>query len=199
MYPEHNQLDPNNPNCEESSAYPANPDSEYGWEKLFSERLFLSFNRNYNLDVRIARFHNIFGPYGVYNGGKEKAPAAICRKIAEVLDGGEIEIWGDGKQTRSFLYIDECIEGILKLMESDFVGPVNIGSDEMVTINELVNYVIDISGKQVYIKHIDGPTGVRGRNSDNNLIKEKLNWSPTQPLYDGLIKTYNWINKEIKK
>jgi nucleoside-diphosphate-sugar epimerase len=199
MYPEHNQLDPNNPNCEESSAYPANPDSEYGWEKLFSERMFLSFNRNYNLDVRIARFHNIFGPYGVYKGGKEKSPAAICRKVAEVLNGGEIEVWGDGKQTRSFLYIDECIEGILKLMESDFVGPVNIGSDEMVTINDLVKYVIDISSKEVYVKHIDGPTGVRGRNSDNTLIKEKLNWSPKQPLYDGLIKTYNWINKEIIK
>jgi nucleoside-diphosphate-sugar epimerase len=199
MYPEHNQLDPNNPNCEESSAYPANPDSEYGWEKLFSERMFLSFNRNYNLDVRIARFHNIFGPYGVYKGGKEKSPAAICRKVAEVLNGGEIEVWGDGKQTRSFLYIDECIEGILKLMESNFVGPVNIGSDEMVTINDLVKYVIDISGKEVYIKHVDGPTGVRGRNSDNNLIKEKLNWSPKQPLYDGLIKTYEWINKEINK
>ena len=199
MYPEHNQLDPNNPNCEESSAYPANPDSEYGWEKLFSERMFLSFNRNYNLDVRIARFHNIFGPYGVYKGGKEKSPAAICRKVAEVLNGGEIEVWGDGKQTRSFLYIDECIEGILKLMESDFVGPVNIGSDEMVTINDLVKYVIDISGKEVYVKHVDGPTGVRGRNSDNTLIKEKLNWSPKQPLYDGLIKTYNWINKEIIK
>jgi nucleoside-diphosphate-sugar epimerase len=199
MYPEHNQLDPNNPNCEESSAYPANPDSEYGWEKLFSERMFLAFSRNYNLNVRIARFHNIFGPYGVYIGGKEKAPAAICRKVAEVLDGGEIEVWGDGKQTRSFLYIDECIEGILKLMESDFIGPVNIGSDEMITINDLVKYVIDISGKEVYIKHIEGPTGVRGRNSDNTLIKEKLNWSPTQPLYDGLIKTYEWINKEIKK
>jgi nucleoside-diphosphate-sugar epimerase len=198
MYPEHNQLDPNNPNCEESSAYPANPDSEYGWEKLFSERLFLAFNRNYNLDVRIARFHNIFGPYGTYKGGKEKAPAAISRKVAEVLDGGEIEVWGDGNQTRSFLYIDECIDGILKLMDSNFKGPVNIGSDEMVTINDLVNYIIDISGKQVSIKHIDGPTGVRGRNSDNTLIKEKLNWSPTQPLYNGLIKTYEWINKEIK-
>jgi nucleoside-diphosphate-sugar epimerase len=197
MYPEHNQLDPENPNCEESSAYPANPDSEYGWEKLFSERMFLAFNRNYNLDVRIARFHNIFGPYGTYMGGKEKAPAAICRKVAEVLDGGEIEIWGDGKQTRSFLYVDECVEGILKLMESDFTGPVNIGSDEMVTINQLVKYVIDISGKEVYVKHIDGPTGVRGRNSDNNLIKEKLNWSPTQPLYDGLIKTYEWVSKKI--
>jgi GDP-D-mannose 3', 5'-epimerase len=199
MYPEHNQLDPNNPNCEESSAYPANPDSEYGWEKLFSERMFLAFNRNYKLDVRIARFHNIFGPYGTYKGGKEKAPAAICRKVSEVLDGGEIEVWGDGNQTRSFLYVDECIEGVLRLMESDFTGPVNIGSDEMVSINDLVNYVIDISGKMVNVKHIDGPTGVRGRNSDNNLIKEKLNWSPKQPLYEGLIKTYEWINKEINK
>jgi nucleoside-diphosphate-sugar epimerase len=199
MYPEHNQLDVNNPNCEESSAYPANPDSEYGWEKLFSERMFLAFNRNYKLNVRIARFHNIFGPYGTYKDGKEKAPAAICRKVSEVLDGGEIEIWGDGNQTRSFLYIDECVEGVLKLMGSDFTGPVNIGSDEMVTINDLVNYVIDISGKMVHIKHIDGPTGVRGRNSDNNLIREKLNWSPKQPLYEGLIKTYEWINKDINK
>ena len=199
MYPEHNQLDPSNPNCEESSAYPANPDSEYGWEKLFSERMFLAFHRNYNLDIRIARFHNIFGPYGTYKDGKEKAPAAICRKVAECLDGGEIEVWGDGEQTRSFLYIDECIEGVLKLMESDFIGPVNIGSDEMVTINDMVNSVIDISGKTVHVKHVDGPTGVRGRNSDNTLIKEKLNWSPKQPLYDGLIKTFNWINKEIIK
>jgi nucleoside-diphosphate-sugar epimerase len=199
MYPKHNQLDSSNPNCEESSAYPANPDSEYGWEKLFSERMFLAFHRNYNLDIRIARFHNIFGPYGTYKDGKEKAPAAICRKVAECLDGGEIEVWGDGEQTRSFLYIDECIEGVLKLMESDFIGPVNIGSDEMISINDLVNYVIDISGKMVNIKHIDGPTGVRGRNSNNTLIKEKLNWSPKQPLYDGLIKTFNWINKEIIK
>lgn len=199
MYPEHNQLDPDNPNCEESSAYPANPDSEYGWEKLFSERLYLAYNRNYGVDVKIARFHNIFGPYGTYIGGKEKAPAAICRKVSEVLEGGEIEIWGDGKQTRSFLYIDECVDGVLRLMESDFTGPVNIGSDEMVTINELVDYVTDISGKNVHIKHISGPTGVRGRNSDNNLIKEKLNWSPTQPLYSGLIKTYEWIDSKIKK
>ena len=199
IYPEHNQLDPTNPNCVESSAYPANPDSEYGWEKLFSERLYLAYNRNYGIDVRIARFHNIFGPYGTYKGGKEKAPAAICRKVSEVLDGGEIEVWGDGNQTRSFLYIDECVEGVLRLMESDFMGPVNIGSDEMISINDLVNYVIDISGKMVNIKHIDGPTGVRGRNSDNTLIKEKLNWSPKQPLYDGLIKTFNWINKEIIK
>ena len=198
MYPEHNQLDPNNPNCEESSAYPANPDSEYGWEKLFSERLYLAYNRNYGIDVRIARFHNIFGPYGTYKGGKEKAPAAISRKISEVLDGGEIEVWGDGEQTRSFLYIDECLEGVIRLMDSNFTGPVNIGSDEMVTINQLVRYVTDISGKEVYVKHIDGPTGVRGRNSDNKLINEKLGWQPTQPLYDGLIKTYEWINKQLK-
>jgi GDP-D-mannose 3',5'-epimerase len=198
MYPEHNQLDPNNPNCEESSAYPANPDSEYGWEKLFSERLYLAYNRNYGIDVRIARFHNIFGPYGTYKGGKEKAPAAISRKISEVLDGGEIEVWGDGEQTRSFLYIDECLEGVIRLMDSNFTGPVNIGSDEMVTINQLVRYVTDISGKEVYVKHIDGPTGVRGRNSDNKLIQEKLGWQPTQPLYDGLIKTYEWINKRPK-
>lgn len=199
MYPEHNQLDTNNPNCEESSAYPANPDSEYGWEKLFSERLFLAYKRNYGIDVKIARFHNIFGPYGTYKGGKEKSPAAMCRKISEVLDGGEIEVWGDGEQTRSFLYIDECLDGVIRLMESNFSGPVNIGSEEMVSINQLVQYVTDISGKEVHVKHIDGPTGVRGRNSDNKLIREKLNWEPTQPLYVGLTKTYEWINGEIKK
>ena len=196
IYPEHNQLDPNNPNCEESSAYPANPDSEYGWEKLFSERLYMSYHKNYGIDVKIARFHNIFGPYGVYKDGKEKAPAAICRKVSESLDGSEIEIWGDGKQTRSFLFIDECIEGVLRLMESNFNGPVNIGSEEMISINDLAKLVINISGKSLTIKNIDGPTGVRGRNSDNKLIKEKLNWSPTQPLYDGLIKTFEWINKQ---
>ena len=199
MYPEHNQLDPENPNCEESSAYPANPDSEYGWEKLFSERLYLAYNRNYGLDVKIARFHNIFGPYGTYKGGKEKAPAAMCRKVAECLDGGEIEVWGDGQQTRSFLYIDECIDGILRLMDSDFKGPVNIGSEEMLSINQLAQNVIDISGKEIYIKNIEGPTGVRGRNSDNKLIREKLGWEPSKPLYDGLIKTYDWINEQIKK
>jgi nucleoside-diphosphate-sugar epimerase len=199
MYPEHNQLDPENPNCEESSAYPANPDSEYGWEKLFSERLYLAYNRNYGLDVKIARFHNIFGPYGTYKGGKEKAPAAMCRKVAECLDGGEIEVWGDGQQTRSFLYIDECIDGILRLMDSDFKGPVNIGSEEILSINQLAKNVIDISGKEIYIKNIEGPTGVRGRNSDNKLIREKLGWEPTKPLYDGLIKTYDWINEQIKK
>jgi len=199
IYPEHNQLDPDNPNCEESSAYPANPDSEYGWEKLFSERLYLAYNRNYGLDVRIARFHNIFGPYGTYKGGKEKAPAAICRKVAETLYGGNIEVWGDGNQTRSFLYIDECLDGISKLMESDFIGPVNIGSDEMITINVLTQYIIEISHKMLNIHNISGPTGVRGRNSDNTLIKEKLNWEPSEPLFDGLIKTYNWITEQIKK
>jgi len=199
MYPEHNQLDPNNPNCEESSAYPANPDSEYGWEKLFSERLYLAFARNYGLEVRIARFHNIFGPYGTYKDGKEKAPAAMCRKVVEMLEGGEIEVWGDGLQTRSFLYIDECVEGVLRLMRSDFEGPVNIGSEEMVTINELAQYAIDISGKNITIKNIDGPTGVRGRNSDNDLIQEKLGWSPNYPLYNGLTETFNWINKQVNK
>jgi len=199
MYPEHNQLDPNNPNCEESSAYPANPDSEYGWEKLFSERLYLAFARNYGLTVRIARFHNIFGPYGTYKGGKEKAPAAMCRKVVEMLEGGEIEVWGDGQQTRSFLYIDECVEGVLRLMHSDFEGPVNIGSEEMVTINQLAQYAIDISGKNITIKNIDGPTGVRGRNSDNKLIQEKLGWSPNYPLYNGLTETFNWINKQVNK
>jgi nucleoside-diphosphate-sugar epimerase len=199
MYPEHNQLDPNNPNCEESSAYPANPDSEYGWEKLFSERLYLAFKRNYGLEVRIARFHNIFGPEGTWTGGKEKAPAAMCRKVAEALEGGEIEVWGDGLQTRSFLYIDECVEGVLRLMRSDFEGPVNIGSEEMVTINELAQYAIDISGKNITIKNVPGFTGVRGRNSDNKLISEKLDWAPRQPLYEGLTETYKWVSKQVKK
>ena len=199
MYPEHNQLDPNNPNCEESSAYPANPDSEYGWEKLFSERLYLAYARNYGLTVRIARFHNIFGPFGTWKGGKEKAPAAMCRKVAEMLDGGEIEVWGDGQQTRSFLYIDECVEGILRLTRSDFEGPVNLGSEERVTINELAQYAIGISGKNITIKNVPGPTGVRGRNSDNKLIQEKLNWAPNYPLYDGLIETYKWIEKQLNK
>ena len=196
MYPEHNQLDIENPNCEESSAYPANPDSEYGWEKLFSERLYLSFHNNYHLDVKIARFHNVFGPYGIYKGGKEKAPAALCRKISENLSG-EIEVWGDGKQTRSFLYIDECIEGVLRLMDSNFNGPVNIGSEEMISINSLAENIIKISNKNIKIKNIEGPTGVRGRNSDNKLIYSKLGWKPTEPLNEGLIKTYEWINKQI--
>ena len=199
IYPEYNQLDPDNPNCKESSAYPAEPDSEYGWEKLFSERLYLAYKKNHGLDVRIARFHNIFGPYGTFEGGKEKSPAALCRKIAQALDGSEIEVWGDGLQTRSFLYIDECIEGVRRLMESDFEGPVNIGSEEMVTINELAENIIDISGKEIHIKNIPGPTGVRGRNSDNRLIEEKLDWVPIQPLYEGLIETYTWIEKQINK
>ncbi len=199
IYPEYNQLDPNNPKCSEESAYPAAPDSEYGWEKLFSERLYLSFKRNYGLNVRIARFHNIFGPEGTWKGGKEKAPAAMCRKVAESKDGGEIEIWGDGKQTRSFLYIDECLEGVRHLMDSEFEGPVNIGSEEMVTINELVEKVAKIAGKNISIKHIDGPLGVRGRNSDNKLIKEKLNWSPSRDLNEGLEKTYSWISEQLSK
>jgi len=208
IYPEHNQLDPNNPNCEESSAYPANPDSEYGWEKLFSERLFLSFMRNYNLNVKVARFHNIFGPQGTWDGGKEKAPAAMCRKAA--LSKGEMEVWGDGLQTRSFLYIDECIEAILKFMRQDnFSGPINIGSEEMVTINELANMAIRCSGKDIRVSNIDGqkfldkygfpcPMGVRGRNSDNKLFKQKIGWEPTQPLSIGIEKTFNWIKKQIK-
>jgi len=195
MYPEHNQLDPNNPNCEETSAYPANPDSEYGWEKLFSERLYLAYNRNKALNVRIARFHNIFGPLGTWNGGREKAPAAICRKVLTATDS--IEIFGSGTQTRSFLYIDECIEGIIRLMESDFIGPVNIGSDEMVTINELVDLISGIENKKLKKNHIDGPLGVAGRNSDNNLIYEKLGWKPTMKLIDGLRKTYEWIKKQV--
>jgi len=207
MYPEHNQLDPNNPNCEESSAYPANPDSEYGWEKLFSERLFLAFNRNYNLDVRVARFHNIFGPYGTWQGGKEKAPAAMCRKVAEGIN--EIEVWGDGSQTRSFLYIDECIKAVLRFMRQDsFLGPVNIGSEEMVTINQLAQMAIDVAGKDITIKNIEGeefkakygfkcPVGVRGRNSDNTLYKEKMGWESTLPLIEGIKKTYEWINQQV--
>jgi GDP-D-mannose 3', 5'-epimerase len=210
MYPENNQLDADNPNCEESSAYPANPDSEYGWEKLFSERLFLAFNRNYGLNVRIARFHNIFGPKGTWKGGKEKAPAAMLRKAAETPDGGEFEVWGDGLQTRSFLYIDECIKGVLSLMESDFTGPVNIGSEEMVTINQLAQMAIDISGKKINIKNIYGeeffnkygfkcPLGVRGRNSDNKLFKQKIGYDVSKPLIEGMTKTYGWINENVLK
>jgi nucleoside-diphosphate-sugar epimerase len=197
IYPKYNQLDPDNPKCSEMSAYPADPDSEYGWEKLFSERVYLSFSRNYGLDVRIARFHNIFGPEGSWNDGKEKAPAAICRKVAETFDGGTIEIWGDGKQTRSFLYIDECLEAVSRLMESDFPDPVNIGSEEMVTINQLAEYIIDIAQKNITIKHVPGPTGVRGRNSDNRLIRNELGWEPSMQLKDGLAKTYLWINEQV--
>jgi len=211
MYPSHNQEDPNNPNCEESSAYPANPDSEYGWEKLFSERLFLAFNRNYKLDVRVARFHNIFGPYGTWKGGKEKAPAAMCRKVAEALMDDEIEVWGDGLQTRSFLYIDECIEMVLRFMRQDkFLGPVNIGSEEMVTINNLAEMAIEIADKRAYVRNIAGeefvakygfrcPVGVKGRNSDNKLYKEQIGWEPTQPLREGMVKTFQWINAQVNE
>lgn len=199
MYPEHNQLDPENPNCSEDSAYPANPDSEYGWEKLFSERLYFAYHRNYGVPVRVARFHNIFGPEGTWRGGKEKAPAAICRKVAESGDGGTIEIWGDGEQTRSFLYIDECIEAVRRLVESDFIGPVNIGSEEMVTINQLVAVASDVAGKSININHIDGPLGVRGRNSDNRLIREKLGWDYSMPLSEGISKTYEWISSQKEK
>jgi len=198
MYPEYNQLDPDNPNCKESSAYPAAPDSEYGWEKLFSERLYFAYHRNYGFNVNVARFHNIFGPQGTWTGGREKSPAALCRKAAETEDGGVIEVWGDGKQTRSFLYIDECLEGIRRLMESDFSGPVNIGSEEMISINDFAKMAIDISGKKLSIKNIDGPTGVRGRNSDNTLIKEKLGWAPSMTLREGMEKTFSWINEQVK-
>jgi GDP-D-mannose 3',5'-epimerase len=199
MYPAYNQEDPDNPKCSEDSAYPADPDSEYGWEKLFSERLYLSFHRNHGLNVRIVRFHNIFGPEGTWTGGREKAPAAICRKVAMANDGGEIEIWGDGKQTRSFLYIDECLEGVRRLMDGEFIGPVNIGSEEMVTIDQLVGMVMDIAGKKLTIKHVPGPLGVRGRNSDNRLIREKLGWAPSRPLREGLEKTYRWIHEQVSK
>ncbi|MEK7577951.1 MAG: NAD-dependent epimerase/dehydratase family protein [Patescibacteria group bacterium] len=199
IYPERNQLDPNNPNCEESSAYPAAPDSEYGWEKLFGERMYLAYKRNYKLNVHIARFHNIFGPEGSWNNGKEKSPAAICRKVAEAKDGTSIEMWGDGTQTRSYLYINECLNGIRKFMDSDFSGPVNIGSEEMVSLNQLAAMVMDIADKKLKIKHIKGPLGVRGRSSDNRLIKKKLHWQPTSKLKDGLTKTYEWINEQVLK
>jgi nucleoside-diphosphate-sugar epimerase len=201
MYPEHNQLDPSNPNCSEDSAYPANPDSEYGWEKLFSERLFLAYNRNYGIPIAIARYHNIYGPLGTWGGGREKAPAAICRKIAEI-DGsvGEIEVWGDGLQTRSFLFIDECIEATRRLMSSSFQGPVNIGSEEMVTINQMVEIVARISQKQIATRHkLDAPTGVRGRNSDNDLIRKELGWDYAMTLEEGLTKTYSWIAGQVSK
>ena len=198
IYPLHNQEDPDNPNCSEASAYPAAPDSEYGWEKLFSERLYLSFQRNHGLKVRIARYHNIFGPEGTWQGGREKAPAAICRKVAQAPDRGEIEMWGDGKQTRSFLFIDECLEGTLRLMRSDFSGPLNIGSEEMVTINRLAEMAMHIAGKQLAIRHIPGPLGVRGRNSDNRLIREKLGWAPSQKLEVGLAATYRWIEEQVR-
>lgn len=199
IYPEYNQLDPDNPKTSEESAYPAQPDSEYGWEKLFSERMYFAFHRNYKIDIRIARFHNIYGPEGSWRDGREKAPAAFCRKVALATDGSEIEMWGDGKQTRSFLYIDECLEGVRRLMDSNFMGPVNIGSEEMVSINRLAEIVMEISGKKLSIKHIPGPLGVRGRNSDNALIQEKLGWQPNFPLKKGLEKTYRWISSEVER
>ena len=210
MYPEHNQLDPDNPNCEESSAYPANPDSEYGWEKLFSERLFLSFMRNKGIEVRIARFHNIFGELGSWTGGREKAPAAFCRKVAEAPEGGSVEIWGPGTQTRSFLHVSECCEAVYRLMQSDFTGPVNIGSEEMVSMNQFAQMAIDISGKNLTIYNIDGKEfedkyghkctiGVNGRNSDNKLYKEKIGWCVSEPLQKGLEKTFKWINEQVEK
>ena len=199
MYPEHNQLDPNNPDCSESSAYPADPDSEYGWEKLFSERLYLAYSRNYSMPVRIARYHNIFGPEGTWEGGREKAPAAICRKVAYAEDDDKIEVWGDGEQTRSFLYIDECIEATRRLMDSDFIGPVNIGSEEMVTINQLVDTAAKVAGKNISKEHIDGPLGVRGRNSNNDLVREKLGWDYSQSLEEGIRKTYIWIQEQINE
>lgn len=198
IYPVFNQLNEKSPKCNEDSAYPAMPDSEYGWEKIFSERLYLALHKNFGVDVRIARFHNIFGPEGAWNNGREKAPAAICRKVAEAKNGEEIEIWGDGKQTRSFLYIDECLIGIDKLMsQNKFIGPVNIGSEEMVSIDELTKMVIDISGKKLNINHIPGPVGVRGRNSDNKLIRKELGWEPKQPLRIGMEKTYKWIENQV--
>jgi GDP-D-mannose 3',5'-epimerase len=198
IYPQYNQENPDNPDCSEDSAYPAAPDSEYGWEKLFSERLYMSYSRNHGMEVHIARFHNIFGPEGTWRGGKEKAPAAICRKVAEADSNGVIEIWGDGEQTRSFLYIDECLEGVRRLMGSDFEGPVNIGSEEMITINGLAEMAMDIADKKLSIRHIDGPLGVRGRRSDNCLIKEKLGWAPSTRLRDGMIATYAWIEGQIE-
>ena len=199
MYPAHNQEDPDRPNCAEDSAYPAAPDSEYGWEKLFSERLFLAYQRNHGIAVRIARYHNIFGPEGTWTGGKEKAPAALCRKVASAPADGDIEIWGDGKQTRSFLFIDECVSGTLRLMRSDFSGPVNIGSEEMVTINGLAQMIMRIAAKPLSIRNIPGPLGVRGRNSDNRLINERLGWAPSQPLADGLTVTYRWIEQQVRR
>lgn len=197
MYPEYNQMNPDNPKCSEESAYPAAPDSEYGWEKLFSERLFLAYQKNHGIEARIARFHNIFGPQGTWDGGREKAPAAVCRKVALAENGGSIDIWGDGLQTRSFLIVDECVEGIRRLMESDFSGPVNLGSEEMISLNDFARMVIAISGKKLTINNISGPLGVRGRNSDNKLIEEKLGWAPSTPLLDGVEKTYAWITAQI--
>ena len=199
MYPSHNQEDPDNPNCKEDSAYPANPDSEYGWEKLFSERMYLAYNRNHRMNCKVARYHNIFGPLGTWCGGKEKAPAAICRKVAEANNGEEIEIWGDGLQTRSFLYIDECLEGTTRLLRSERTGPYNVGSEEMISINNLAKMVIDLSGKTLFIKNIPGPEGVRGRNSDNRKIKDELKWAPSATLQEGISATYEWVYQQVNK
>jgi nucleoside-diphosphate-sugar epimerase len=210
MYKEHNLMDPENPNCLEDSAYPANPDSEYGWEKLFSERVYLAFMRNHGLQVRIARFHNIFGEKGTWTGGREKAPAAMCRKVAETPEGGSIDVWGPGNQTRSFLHVGECVEAVYRLMQSDFTGPVNIGSEEMISINGLAQMAIDISGKDISIYNIDGeefekkygftcPIGVNGRNSENTLYREKIGWEVSKPLLEGMTAAYNWIDAQVKK
>lgn len=197
VYPEFNQMDPEKPNCAEDTAHPANPDSEYGWEKLFSEHLYLAYHRNYGMKTRIARYHNVFGPEGTWRGGREKSPAAICRKVAEALEGGEVEVWGDGKQTRSFLYIDECLEGTIRIMRSEYTGPFNVGSDEMISINGLAELVMSIAGKKLAISNIPGPLGVRGRNSDNTLVFDKLAWKPSEPLKNGLEKTYKWIGEQV--
>lgn len=199
IYPAHNQEDPDNPICSEHTAYPANPDSDYGWEKLFSERLYMAYNKNYGMSCRIGRYHNIFGPEGTWDGGKEKAPAAVSRKVAAAPDGGEIEIWGDGLQTRSFLYVDECLEGTIRLLRSDFGSPVNIGSEEMISINNLASMVSDIANKTLTIRNIEGPEGVRGRNSDNALIYEKLGWAPSLELRAGMLNTYEWISEQVSR
>ena len=198
IYPKYNQTDPLHPNCKEDTAYPADPDSEYGWEKLMSERLYLSAKRNYGLNVKIARFHNVYGPLGVFNNGKEKAPAALCRKVAEALDGSQIDIWGSGEQTRSFLYIQDCLDGIRKLMMSDFTGPVNLGSEEKISLNDFAKLIIQISGKKLIIKNVEGPVGVNGRTSDNTLASNKLQWQPKFSLKEGITQTFNWVNTQVK-
>jgi nucleoside-diphosphate-sugar epimerase len=198
IYPVHNQEDPEHPNCAEASAYPASPDSEYGWEKLFSERLYFAYMRNHGIEVRVARLHNIFGPEGAWRGGREKAPAAMCRKVAEQPSGGEIEVWGDGLQTRSFLYIDECLEGVARMMRSGFAGPLNIGSDEMISINDLARMAMRVAGKTLRIRNVPGPVGVRGRRSDNRLIFEQLGWAPCQRLELGMADTYRWVEGQMR-
>ena len=199
IYPAHNQTDPLSPNCSEDSAYPAAPDSEYGWEKLFSERLYLSYMRNYGVEVHVARYHNVFGPQGAWDGGREKAPAALCRKVAEAVEGDTIEIWGDGEQSRSFLYVDECVEGTRRLMDSDYSGPLNIGSEEMISINGLAAMIMEIAGKRLSIRHVPGPLGVRGRTSDNRLIESALGWKPSRTLREGLVQTYAWIEEQVQR